>query len=85
MSFVTGTWKHRFAAALVAMFVVTAVGASGCSTFREKPGHSPYSSGSSTRNRAKKSSMNPFSIFKSDEPKLADSPKDFVGLPRPGW
>lgn len=79
------TWRRLLAAAMAATFVVAALMTSGCSTFREKPGHSPYSSGRHAERSAKKHFMNPLSIFKREEPKLAETPSDFVDLPRPKW
>jgi hypothetical protein len=82
---VAGFWKRLLAAAMAATFVVAALAASGCSTFSEKSRHSPYSSGRSAGRNAKKHSMNPLSIFKREEPRLAETPSDFVNLPRPEW
>jgi len=79
---VARTWKYRLA---VVVAVMALIGASGCSTFRERPGHSLFSPGSKVGRSEKKSSLNPLSIFKREEPKLADSPDEFVGLPRPEW
>lgn len=83
---VTGRFCFRIAAAFT--FLTAAVVLSGCSTFHEKPGHSPFLNSKRHEDRpAKRSSMNPLSgigsIFKKDEPRLAKSPEEFVGLPRP--
>ena len=79
------TWRRLLAAAMAATFVVAALTASGCSTFGKKPGDSPYSSGRHPGKNSKKHSLNPLSIFKKEEPKLAETPSDFVDLPRPQW
>ncbi len=85
-----GKWRRRAVALVAAASLAVALGTSGCSTFQEKPGHSPFSVSKSKKSRAgKKSSMNPLSgfgsLFKREEPKLAQSPGEFVGLPRPKY
>lgn len=83
-----GSWKRRFGSVVASAFLLTALGLGGCATFQEKPGHSPFAS-SRARKEKKHSSMNPMSglgsMFKRDDPKLAESPDEFVGLPRPEW
>jgi hypothetical protein len=70
--------------AIAAAFVATALGLGGCSTFQERPGHSSFSA-SRARNK-KKTSLNPlFHLFKREEPKLAQTPSEFVDMPRPAW
>lgn len=81
-------WRSWFRVAIAVVFLVTVVSLGGCSTFHERPGHSPFSASKKHDGRSKKkSSMNPLSgvgsLFKKEEPKLAQSPEEFVGLPRP--
>ena len=75
-------WKCGLAAVVALAFLAVV---SGCSTFRESPGHSPFSPGRNAAKSEKKFSLNPLSMFKREEPKLAESPDEFVGLPRPEW
>ena len=83
-------WKFRFGTMLAVALLAAVLGSTGCSTFHERPGHTPYSVPKSKAGRNnRKSSTNPLSrmgsIFKKDEPRLAESPDEFVGLPRPDW
>jgi hypothetical protein len=83
-------WKHRFGAAIAAAFLAAVLGSSGCSTFHERPGHSPFSTSRAKSGKGKKkpspSRLSRIgSIFEKEQPRLAESPDEFVGLPRPEW
>gem|GEM_PF-3212426 len=90
MSNVAGRWRRRVGGAVVAALLAAAFTLSGCSTFHERPGHRPFATSKAKKSREeRKTSRNPLSgvgsLFKKEEPKLAQSPEEFVSMPRPEW
>lgn len=89
MARVAKRWGRRWGAVVAVAILAASLATTGCSMFREKPGHGPFSkTRTHAEKRKEKSGPSPFgwlgSMFHEDESNLAKTPEEFVGLERPG-